>query len=53
MLITDSIENAGLTAFTVSPQSLQRNALISIRLKLTSGTDSVDINHETLTRSVP
>jgi MSHA biogenesis protein MshO len=53
VLITDSLDNAGLTAFTVSPQSLQRNALISIKMQLTSGADSVDIVHETLTRSVP
>lgn len=53
MLITDHVDNAGLTAFAVSAQSLQRNALISFVFKFTDGSDSVDLNHEVLTRSVP
>lgn len=53
MLITDNIDNTGLTAFTVTPQSLQRNSLVSFLFKITDGPDSIEISHETLTRIVP
>ncbi|MEX2130925.1 MAG: prepilin-type N-terminal cleavage/methylation domain-containing protein [Pseudohongiellaceae bacterium] len=53
MLITHNINNAGLEAFTVSPQSLQRNALISFKFMFEDGNDAIEISHETLTRSVP
>ena len=52
-LITDQIDNSLLTAFTVGAQSLNRNALVAIALNFTNGTDSVMLNHEVLTRSVP
>ncbi len=53
MLIIDSIDNSGLTAFSVISQTLRRNALIAIELNLTNGIDSVRLNHEILTRIVP
>lgn len=53
MLITDSIDNTGLTTFSVGSQTLTRNALVSINLNLTSDGDVVNLKHEVLTRSVP
>ncbi len=53
MLITNNIDNTGLTAFTVTPQSLNRNALVSINLNFTSQGDVVRLSHEVLARSVP
>ncbi len=53
VLITDSIDNTGLTAFTVGPQNLARNSLVAIQLNMESGSDSITLNHEVLTRSVP
>ena len=53
MLITDSIDNTGLTAFSVGSQTLTRNALVAIQLNLTSEGDVVNLTHEVLTRSVP
>jgi MSHA biogenesis protein MshO len=53
VLITDSIDNTGLTAFTVGPQNLSRNSLVAIQLNMESGPDSVTLTHEVLTRSVP
>lgn len=52
-LITDSIDNTGVTTFSVGSQTLTRNALISIQLSLTSNGDVVNLKHEVLTRSVP
>lgn len=53
MLITNDLNNTGLTAFTVSAQTLRRNALVSIQFNFTSNNDSIVLNHEVLTRSVP
>lgn len=53
MLITDSIDNTGLTGFSVGSQTLTRNALVAIQLNLTSDGDVVSLTHEVLTRSVP
>lgn len=52
-LITDSLDNAGLIAFSVESQTLTRNALVAIELNLSSSGDSISLNHEVLTRSVP
>lgn len=52
-LITDSIDNTGLSAFTVGNQTLTRNSLVSIELNFSRDIDSVSLNHEVLTRSVP
>jgi hypothetical protein len=53
MLITDNIDNTGITAFSVGTQTLTRNSLVSIELNLTSEGDVVNLTHEVLTRSVP
>ena len=53
MLITNDLDNAGLTAFAVSNQTLRRNALVAIEFKFTANSDSIVLNHEVLTRSVP
>lgn len=53
ILITDSIDNTGLTAFTINTQTLNRNSLVSIVLNLTADGDTVTLNHNVLTRSVP
>lgn len=53
MLITNNIDNTGLTAFSISGQSLTRNALVAINLNFTDDGDSIILNHEVLTRSVP
>lgn len=53
MLITDSIDNTGLTAFRVSSQTLNRNALIALEFNFSANGDSIILNHEVLTRSVP
>lgn len=52
-LITDSIDNSGLTAFTIGSQSLSRNSLVEIVLNFTADGESITLNHEVLTRSVP
>lgn len=52
-LITDSIENDGRVAFTIGTQSLTRNSLVKIELNFASNGDSLVLNHEVLTRSVP
>jgi len=57
ILITDSIDNANggspITPFSITSQSLTRNSLIAIELKFLSEGESIRINHEVLTRSVP
>jgi MSHA biogenesis protein MshO len=53
MLITDNIDNTGITAFSVGTQTLTRNSLVSIELNLSSEGDVVNLTHEVLTRSVP
>lgn len=53
VLITDSIDNSGLIAFTVGNQNLRRNSLVEIVLSLSSGGDTITLNHDVLTRSVP
>ncbi len=53
-LITDSLahDNTDL-AFDIGTQSLTRNSLVKILLKFSSDGDSLVLNHEVLTRSVP
>lgn len=53
MLITNNIDNTGITAFSVGSQTLTRNSLVAIQLNLTSDGDEVNLTHEVLTRSVP
>lgn len=52
-LITDSIDNTGISAFTVGSQSLNRNSLVLLAFNFTNGVDSIALNHEVLTRTVP
>lgn len=53
VVIMDRINNTGLTAFTVGNQNLRRNSLVGIEFNLESNGDSVALNHEVLSRSVP
>lgn len=55
MLITDSIDNAtaGIVPFTVGTQNLTRNSLVEIEINFTANGDSIILNHDVLTRSVP
>ena len=53
MLIVDSIDNTGLTAFSIGSQTLSRNSLLAIQLTLTDGENTVELTHEVLSRSVP
>lgn len=55
MLITDSIDNAtgSLAAFTVGTQNLRRNSLLEMEINFTSNGDSIILNHDVLSRSVP
>lgn len=55
MLITNSIDNATatITAFSVTAQALNRNALINIDLNFSSNGEVVRLNHEVLSRNVP
>lgn len=53
MLMTDSINNTGLTAFAILDQSLRRNSLVSMEFNFERDLDSITLNHEVLTRSVP
>jgi len=53
MLITDSIDNTGITAFSVGSQTLTRNSLVAIQLNMTLDGDVVSLTHEVLSRSVP
>jgi MSHA biogenesis protein MshO len=55
VLLVDSIAaNPGATpVFTVAAQSLVRNSLVAIELTMNSGADTITLNHEVLSRSVP
>ena len=53
MLITDNLDNTGLTAFTVTPQTLNRNSLIAMEFNFTSDGDAIVLNHEVFSRAVP
>lgn len=52
-LLADSIDNSGLTAFSVGAATLRRNAIVSFELSMTSQGDTVRLNHEVLTHNVP
>lgn len=56
-LVTGSIDNANggfpITPFSVGAQSLTRNSLVAIELRFVSNGESIRLNHEVLTRSVP
>lgn len=52
-LLAESIDNTGLTAFSVGAATLRRNAIISFDISMTSQGDTVRLNHEVLTHNVP
>lgn len=52
-LVADSIDNTGLTAFSVGVATLRRNAIVSFDISMTSQGDIVRLNHEVLTHNVP
>lgn len=53
VLISDSINNLGVTAFSVMDSTLRRNAIVSLDFSFQSQGDIVDIKHEVLIRNVP
>jgi len=52
-LITNRLDNAGLQAFTLLPQSLRRNAMVNFDLNFTDQGDAVELKHEIQMRNVP
>lgn len=52
-LISDTIDNTGLTAFSILPATLRRNAIISMEFNFTSEGDVVRLKHEVMMRNVP
>lgn len=53
VLISDSISNAGLTAFTLQVATLRRNAIVSFDLNFVETLDTVRLQHEVQIRNVP
>lgn len=52
-LISDQINNAGLTAFTLQEPSLRRNAIVRMNFMFEELTDVINLNHEVQLRNVP
>lgn len=52
-LISDTLDNTGLTAFSILPATLRRNAIISLTFNFTSEGDVVELKHEVMMRNVP
>jgi len=52
-LVTDSIDNTSLSAFSVTSQTLNRNSLLSLDFNFTSEGDAVRLNHQILSRNTP
>lgn len=52
-LVSQSIDNTGLSAFEIIPGTLRRNAIISMIFNVTEAGDVVRIKHEVLMRNVP
>lgn len=52
-LFAESVDNTGLTAFSIGSATLRRNELVSFELTMTSQGDSVRLNHEVITHNVP
>lgn len=53
VLISDGLNNSGVTAFRVIEATLRRNALVSMELNFTDQGDVVRMKHEVLLRNVP
>lgn len=52
-LISQSIDNTGLSAFEIIPGTLRRNAIVSMDFNFTEVGDVVRLKHEVLMRNVP
>lgn len=52
-LISQSIDNTGLSAFEIIPGTLRRNAILSMDFNFTEAGDVVRLKHEVLMRNVP
>ena len=52
-LISQSLDNAGLTGFSLMAATLRRNAILSMDLQFIELTDTVRLKHEVLMRNVP
>ena len=53
VLISDRLDNSGLTAFALMAPTLRRNAIVSMELNFTESSDVVRLKHEVLMRNVP
>lgn len=53
VLISDSVSNATLTAFTLQEATLRRNAIVSFELNFIDSLDTVRLQHEVQIRNVP
>jgi MSHA biogenesis protein MshO len=52
-VFADSIDNTGLSAFSMSDATRRRNAIVSFDLNMSSQGDAVRLNHEVLIHNVP
>ncbi|MES3007212.1 MAG: prepilin-type N-terminal cleavage/methylation domain-containing protein [Pseudomonadota bacterium] len=52
-VFADNIDNAGLTAFSMSDATRRRNAVVSFDVNMSSQGDNVRLNHEVLIHNVP
>lgn len=52
-LLAETIDNTGISAFSVGAATLRRNAIVSFDISMTSQGDVVRLNHEVLTHNVP
>lgn len=53
VLISDSLDNASLTAFVLQEATLRRNAIVSMEFKFQENLDVIQLNHEVQIRNVP
>lgn len=52
-LVSDQVDNSGITAFSVLEPTLRRNAIIHLDFRFTARGDVVRLNHEVQMRNVP
>lgn len=52
-LVSQNLDNTGLSAFEIIPGTLRRNAIVSMDFNFTDAGDVVRIKHEVLMRNVP
>ena len=53
VLISDRLDNTGLSAFSLLAPTLRRNAIVSMEFNFTENNDVVRLKHEVLMRNVP